>query len=268
MNQQNMNFFRRFLNSIINFNSYAYFIRQTAGKAVLYLFLVSLFFGIVITIRPVVFINTELPSILDRIAEEIPDFTLENGILDIQGEMPLMLGSESYPIIIDTTGKSDESALDEYASGVFISATEMVQKSPETFHVTPFKDIRTFRITKETLLDMLPLIRVMGIVVAFLLALFFIVVRFLSAVILSIAGLFAANIKGLRLRFRDVFKLSAYALTLPTLLAVLLMMTGLQLKYFNLIYLSIGFLYIWNGLGIIRREIDKQLNSGDTQGQQ
>lgn len=251
---------------MINFNSYAYFIRQTTGKATLYLFLVSLFFGIVIAIRPVIYINTEVPSMLNKVATEIPDFTLQDGILEVQGEMPMKLGSESYPIIIDTTGKSDESVLDEYASGIFISNTEMTQKTPEMLYVTPFKDIKHFIITKATLISALPMLRMLGTVLAFLIPLFFVFVRFLSAVILTMAGLIAANIKGLRLRFGDVFKLSSYALTLPILLTVLLMMTGLQLKYFNLIYLAIGFLYIWNGLGVIHEEINRQQGAQNEQG--
>jgi len=81
-----------------------------------------LIFGGINAIRNVYDFNKGVLMVLNDFKENIPNFVLANGELNVAGQMPIIIndGGPSV-IIIDTSGKTAETVLDNYDSATLIT---------------------------------------------------------------------------------------------------------------------------------------------------
>jgi hypothetical protein len=84
--ENKMGFFAKLKNSIINPMAYNDFLKESTGRAVVYLLLLCLIFGGISAVRNVYDYNKGVIVILNVFKEKVPNFTLENGELTVQGE--------------------------------------------------------------------------------------------------------------------------------------------------------------------------------------
>lgn len=117
-----MGFFSKLKNSITNPKTYNEFLKESTGRAVVYLLLLCLIFGGINAIRNVYDFNKGVLMVLNDFKENIPNFVLANGELNVAGQMPIIIndGGPSV-IIIDTSGKTAETVLDNYDSATLIT---------------------------------------------------------------------------------------------------------------------------------------------------
>lgn len=78
-----MGFRHKFAYSFFDFSAYKEFLVQGLGKSVLYIFLVTLIFSIITSIKEINIINSELTNVEDNLVHKSPDFELKNGLLSV-----------------------------------------------------------------------------------------------------------------------------------------------------------------------------------------
>ncbi len=157
------------------------------GKTFAFWFFWTAVFSVIIT----VFTMSSLKSFGDDIIDDLPDgeFIVEDGILSTEGiDEPVFESDSDSVFVMDTKGTTyDETVLDDYESGVFISDTAVYNKDGSNVEKTEFKEFRTdFTLSKEDVEEWVDrfsgvMYAVMGGVVFFAIWFFWSVFKLLSA---------------------------------------------------------------------------------------
>ena len=84
----------------------------------------------------------------------------------------------------------------------------------------------------------------------------------LDAILYSLIGCITGILSNLRIRFRNVYNIAIYSMTLPIILNLIYIivniLTGYTVKYFNVLYMAIACIYVIAAILIIRSDIIKQ----------
>jgi Protein of unknown function (DUF1189). len=254
MNNTKLSFFQRVYYSVAGFDNYKLFISQKTGKTVVYLLLLSLFLSLIGLIQPFKEYNKIVNEIITGFDKAVPNFTFENGKLNVEGNMPIFYNEEGLTFIIDTSGKTDETILEKYDMAILITQDKMIQKNYANNQVTDFSMLQGFRLTKESVKRMLPIMKGFSIFIFIILPPFVVAGRFISALIASIIGMIINSAKNINLPYRDIFAISAHSLTTPLIIGTILDFTGIPTLLSTLIYYIIAGIYIWGALNSIKKQ--------------
>lgn len=252
MDNTRLNFFKRIYYSAAGFDNYRHFISQRIGKSVIYLLLLSLILGLIGLIQPFIMFNKLMDEVIVDIDKSLPDFTLENGKLHVEGKMPIIIEGATT-IIIDTSGNTDESILSKYDSVILITQDKMIQKNFASTQDTNFSVFAGVKMNKENIKKMLPIMKGLSIFIFIIMPFFVIAGRFISAFAVSIIGIIVNSSKNLNLPYRDIFAISAHSLTVPLLIGIILDLVGIPMLYSTVIFYLISGIYIWGALNSIKK---------------
>jgi len=262
MNEPRLNFFTRIYYSMAGFDNYRYFLRQGTGKAVVYLLLLAMLIGIISFIPVFNDINKGMDEVISQFDSAVPDFTFSNGELHVTGTMPIKLGENDYPIIIDTSDNPDESVLEDYDNAMMFTKNKIIQKTYVNRQVTDLTMLKGFNITKADVKEALPMLKPIAIIIFIFAVIFFICLKFIDALIVSLIGLIINAVRKTNLSYKSIFKISVFSLTLPILICTLLDIL-LQAPYMWLLYIVIAAVYVYGAINSIKKEIDNYHN-GET----
>lgn len=262
MEQKKIGFFTKVKFSITSPKSYAELLKQSMGKAVLYLLLICIIFGGISAIKDIVASEQGINTLSIDLKDKVPDFTFKNGELNVDGAMPIIFDDDKGdPIIINTDIAADKSLLDKYSSGTLITKTELFQKlSPTSSKETSFESLKTITFTKATLSGWLNLAKVLVFLIILIEPLFFFGFKFIAAFVISIIGLLLNAIFKSELSFKELYKLSIYAITLSIIIKVGFKLLGFPtgiFSIFSLIYYGIGVIYLGLALKSINQNEQK-----------
>lgn len=263
MNDTRLGFFSRFYYSIVSLEKYRLFLRQSTGKAVVYLLLVSLIFSLAVHIPGMIEYNKIIDNLIANFNIAVPDFRLANGKLEVDGRMPIILSEDTYPVIIDTSPGADERILDEYDTAVLITSDRIIQKNfvdKSTVDLVMFQELV---ITRDSIKQVLPIMKPIGFIAFIFLALSFICGKFISALIISLIGRIINAAKHTGLSYRSIFKLSVYSMTLPLLVFTVLDLLRVFIPFKWLPFYIIAAIYMYCVINIIKKEIDKAADTGN-----
>ncbi|MCX7711117.1 MAG: DUF1189 domain-containing protein [Clostridia bacterium] len=248
------NFLSKFIGSISNFNSYTVFTKLTVGKAFSYLFLLTVLLGTISLIRPVYEFNNGIASFITTFNDQVPDFALQNGKLSVSGKMPITIQDGNQPIIIDTTDQTPVEVLDQYPQGILVLSDRMIQKRVFDTRTTEFSSMAGFSITKADVAGWIPLLKWFSIAIILFGLIGFFIGKIFSALVVSLIALVINSISKANLSYSNLFKISAYALTLPIVLKVLLGLASANVPFFFLIYYGLAAFYVGMALKYIKQE--------------
>ncbi len=254
MDEMKNNFFYKIYYSIAGFRYYKFFPMQKTGKAVVYLLLLTLLLGAASLVMPIFVFNTAIDEMTLKYDEEVPEFSFSNGELQVEGKMPIFINGGTMTMIIDTTS-DDDSVLDNYDAAILISKTRMIQKTYEKKQITNFSMLPGLSTNKAAVKNMLPLLKWLSIFIAVFGLIFFVIGKFISALIIASIGMIISRIMGLTLVFRDLFVLSAYAMTLPLILGTLLGFLPMAISFLWMPFYIIAGVYLAGALSVIKKDI-------------
>ncbi|MFZ5966907.1 MAG: DUF1189 domain-containing protein [Bacillota bacterium] len=256
MEGQKIKFTEKLIKSISSFGFYQRILKESLGKAFIYLVLISLLFGFAGSIKAVYDINFGVNAMIDGFRDEIPDFTFQNGELEVYAEMPMILEEgEGAIVVIDTTGQTDESILDDYDSGVFLSKHKLVSKenSIQTKEFD-FSQIKEFDFNKQDVERWIPFLKWMSVIAVIFILLGTIIGKLISTLFISLLGLIVNGIAKARLEYGNIYKIGIYAITLPTIIKTVMGLVSIQIPFFFVIYYGIVVFYLWKVMKLIREE--------------
>jgi hypothetical protein len=254
MNEPRLNFFTRIYYSIAGFNNYRYFLRQGVGKAVAYLIIIALIVGLVSFIPDIRTYNTVMDELIASFDTSVPDFTLSNGQLKVEGKMPIIIDEGATSIIIDTSDSPNESILDNYDSAILLTKDRMIQKTFVNRRITEFSALQGLTLTKDSIRQSLPLMKPIGLFFFFFGLIFFVCGKFISALLISVVGIILNNVRRTNLSYQSIFKMSVFSLTLPLVLCTILDFFHIPMMW--LLFNILAAVYIYGAIHSIRRELD------------
>lgn len=241
-----MGFRHKFAYSFFNFPAYKEFLAQGFGKALLYIFLVTLIFSTVTNVNKISQFLSETSEMQTEFKNSAPEFELKNGLLAVNSAEPIYYRKDGFVLIVDTTGKTNKSIADTYADIVYIDSNEFILKQNyKTVQIFKFSDVPEINITNKTIQNVLALSKTF---VPIILLIFNPIVSFIAnlisgCIILAPISLTICSFMNVKLNYRKTCILSFYAMTMPLLLQTLLDISGIVINEFSMLFYLVSLVY-------------------------
>lgn len=244
--KRNLSFWMKIVSSVEGIKHYEDVLKETTGKAVLYLLLISLLLGAVGAIRGAFEVNDGISEFMKVYNDKCPNFELKNGELSVDGSMPIVLEGEDDYVVIDTTNSTNPDVLDSHSKGILILKDKMIQKkNGMQTEVTDFKSLQEFTINKNTVNRYLPFAKVIIPLIFLWNILGYFLGGLLSSLFLALFALIINGIFETKLKYGQLYSLSIYALTTPLIITTLFKILNLgHFSFYWLIYHIIAYVYI------------------------
>ena len=277
-------FFKNVKNSIFNFDSYQEFAMQDMKKGIFYFLKLSILFSVVISIVfAALQVTVTVPTVKKFIEGDIPNFSYSNGTLDLQSEEPVTIDKIADDVlIIADTKELDDAKINEYKDkinlyeiGVLILKDKIYLKNDYTLsgiQEMKLSDIESVygksEFTKQDILNDMNSINMISLCISLAFTVFlgffliFVFMSILDIIILALLSNIIAMLSRVKMKASALVNISIHAMTLPIVLllayAVVLLTTGFEIKYFNIMYRGISYIYVFTAIFLIRQNLIKQ----------
>jgi hypothetical protein len=246
-------------------------VTQSFGRSFGYFLLLILAVSIIFSIKytadargvigeVITWINTEFA---ERLPEFLPEITIKDGEVSSPAEQPYIHEWEEFVFILDTTGSI--TSLDDYQNGVLITKRTIIVRTIEdgkikteehdlsmitSLNIGPGKgegELITFSfqewrlsVTQENVTKWSKFISraLVPLIVVFLFFYHF-TTKFIHLLFFSLVSLIANRIVDAGLEYSHLLNIGIFALTPPLALAVLVMVFGLTIPMFWLLYIVV-----------------------------
>lgn len=256
-----MNVFKELIASVWNFKAYKQFMQNKGGKVFGFSMLLFAIYALISTVIPALaLVNPFHNTFADMIEEGIPEFVLEDGILQME-ERFAYEDAQNY-IFIDTQEKLD---LDEFAdivrsknTVVLMDAEKAAIKNRGERNLFYFSEIQQAfdidRMTKDDLYSLLPFVSVIYIICIIFLIIGQTAAFYLRILLVSLIVLLMASLMNLKFSYGSLFKLSVYTRTVPVAVRALLGVLNWSIPFFFLIDLAVSAVYAYFALKEIKKD--------------
>lgn len=277
-------FFKNVKNSIFNFDSYQEFAMQDMKKGIFYFLKLSILFSVVISIVfAALQVTVTVPTVKKFIEGDIPNFSYSNGTLDLQSEEPVTIDKIADDVlIIADTKELDDAKINEYKDkinlyeiGVLILKDKIYLKNAYTLsgiQEMKLSDMESVygksEFTKQDILNDMNSINMISLCISLAFTVFlgffliFVFMSILDIIILALLSNIIAMLSRVKMKASALVNISIHAMTLPIVLllayAVVLLTTGFEIKYFNIMYRGISYIYVFTAIFLIRQNLIKQ----------
>lgn len=268
MTEEKKNVFQELARSVWDFKSYGQFVSNTGGKVFGFSALLLAVYLLVTSITSAFSMLGGVPDIWNEMLSEVPDFVLEDGELTVDGVYELDTGN-SYVYVNTDEVVSDEEIKELFRrkKAVIVLDAERVavQSSDGERQIVYYDELCQMlgggRYTKDSLQQFLPYLRSIMAILFLFLFIGRIAAFYLRIVVVSLPVIVIAYLMKMNYAYGSVFKLSVYTRTVPVLLRMLLVVTGLSIPFFWLIDILISAFYAYMALDAIKRETTPKVGS-------
>lgn len=277
-------FFKNVKNSIFNFDSYQEFAMQDMKKGIFYFLKLSILFSVVISIVfAALQVTVTVPTVKKFIESDIPDFKYSNGTLEIKSEKAVKIDKIADDVlIIADTKELDDIKISEYKDkiklyeiGVLILKDKIYLKNAYTLseiQEMKLSDLENIygksEFAKQDILNDINSINMVSLCISLAITVFlgffliFLFMSILDIIILALLSNIIAMFSRVKMKASALVNISVHAMTLPIVLlliyAIVLLTTGFEIKYFNIMYRGISYIYVFTAIFLIRQNLIKQ----------
>jgi len=261
-------FFRKIKLSLLDNDFGACIKAEDFGKSLRYLLIIMLFIGSIIMINAGIEIYSFKKDFVQKLETKFPDFELKDGRFLCSGIMPFIYNSKDEVFIIDTSGKTYKEVLNGYKSGVYISETNIeYKKSTAETRSYNLSDAKNFNFTKSKLIKVINQFTIPGLIFIFLVSVFFIfVAKLVGVLLLTIIALIINKVLKSEIDYTNIFKISIYAIVLPSIIKFGLGLAKTDIPYFFVLYYGIATFYIWRYIKGFNVIADQELKINEADG--
>lgn len=277
-----MSFWKKLKISVFGLEEYQKLVIQKTSNTIFYIVILMLIFASFLSLAITYKFTNKVINIKKYIEANIETLEFNNGKLLIE-EKENSQENKIFEekIIINTKEEITNEQINEYEeklkgyySGIIILQDKIIVKSNTTEILTTISlsDISNkfnlVKLDKQDLVNFLSENNVYYLYVTFYIVMFiYLFIVYLSTVLLdavlySVFGYITGLVSNLRIRYKNVYNIAIYSLTLPIILNLVYMiiniLTGYTIKYFSILYVAITCIYIVAAILIIRSELIKK----------
>lgn len=253
-----MNIFKQLMVSLYSPKDMATFYKQGIGKTILYVFLLVL----ISVVPSTYYFNTAMAegiqTIKETIENDFPSFTIENGELISEETEPITIHKGNITFIFDSSGTLTKTAVSSSDHTLAFLKNEWVYAAAGQSQSMPYSMLGVPSLTdkdvSEILMTMDGMFPLMIAIIDFFIYLFSAAMKFIEISILAFIGLLLQQALQHRLEYRHVWRLSAYAFTLPTIFFTIMDSLKTTVPAGFLIHWSVAFLVLVLTLKEIRNQ--------------
>ncbi|WP_335872418.1 DUF1189 domain-containing protein [Bacillus sp. 2205SS5-2] len=262
-------FFRKLQYAITKPKAYQQMATEGFGRAILYLLLFTLTFGLLSALIQSYSFTKTIDGFINQIETDLPDFSLENGLLEVEGNEPIVFEEDNTLIYIDDSEAADvsmiESELENYDSAIIILRDRFINKQNRIrTEELYFSEISEFSLDKDTVLNFLPLIKWLSVLIGLAIIIWFFVSKLIMGFLVGLLGLILAAIFKRKIAYGYLYAIGLYAITTPTLLDLIADTVGGNLPWYVFYLLTAVYLGLaikeWNNTEgeVIQEEVQSQ----------
>lgn len=276
-----ISFWKKIKISIFGLEDYKKLIVQKISKTISYIVILMLIFALFLTLAFTYKISKKISVVKQYIEQNIDILEYNNGKLNIVQKENSNINVDELletKIIIDTSNELTteqinkyQEQIKQYYNGIIILQDKVMVKTELSSAISTItfeeitNSINLVKIEKQDILNIFS--NKLLYVVLYTLIFVYLFVIYLSSVLLdAILYAFLAYLVGIcsnmRIRFKNVYNIAIYSLTLPIILnliyIVINILTGYTIKYFDILYTAITCIYITAAILIIKSDIIKQ----------
>lgn len=234
-----MNIIQKFANSLYSPETIAKFRFQKIGKSILYVFFLMFIVSIPMAVTIGSNISSLFTSVENHMVDTFPDFTIENGVLQSDVDEPMIIEDGGTTVIFDPTGEFRLEDASEYDTAFALLEREaalITDGQAQTFGYQEFG----VNISKEQLNDLVNTIgNILPLLISIVILLTYLFntgLKFIGIFVLSFITLLLKRKTADQLAYRQGWVLSAYAVTLPTVLFAVIDIFGVNVPFSLAIY--------------------------------
>lgn len=265
-------FFIRLKNAVINFDEYQNFANEKISVAIKYVIKLVIIFSIIITIAITYKFYEITNKVLVNFKESFPEFKFENNLLVVESNKKFNLEDENYSfgIIVDTEKEEIDNI--QYERSIIFLKDKIVLKSSNTFQEITYEQLGTKYnlnlVSKQGIIDYTSSNRILTVYAIFTLVtliytfISYFVITIMDIVFLSVLGYLISKIFKINFKYVSIFNISVYSITLSFLLYIIYttinVLTGYTIKYFNVAYDLISYIYLITAILMIKSDAIKR----------
>ena len=263
MESTKINFFARVIKAIFKFDEYDRFITEPTKKAIIYLIKLMILFAITISSILTYQMTKNTKKVFEIINNEFPEFTITDNQLQIEENYEYYFEDIDLNVIITeepinymnlTYNNFIVLLKDKTIINYNGFSQELLYKD---IQISSKEDIAEISKTREAMLLKVSLWAIM-IIISFVV---YSVKILIDIVTLVVLGLIINLIIRTEFKLRQLFAISLYSMTLPAILYLIYMIInvlfGITIKYFEVAYNAIGYIYLITVLLIMKSDIIK-----------
>lgn len=254
-----MNIVKQFGKSIYSPKDVALFRFQGIGKTIGYVFLL-MFISTLITGISLGMDFLNWASITNtKIINELPNFELKKGILTSELNSPIIQEDieSGFTFIFDTTGEISANDVLKYPNAVGLLKKEAVFVNEKDTQRLPYSSFEDLTLNKDTVVSFTDKLDSIVIVILPILFLFIYLfqssLKFIGISFLALIGIVIAKQIKRKLRYQNLWILSAYAVTIPTLFFAITDALKITINFAFLLYWATAIIVLY----LIIKEIPK-----------
>lgn len=258
-----MNIFQQFLKSLYSPKTIARFRFQGIGKTILYIFVMMFLVSI-----PLAITNTNSFMKLAKLGieklETAPEFQFKDDSLLMESKEPFIEAEDDFLLVIDSTNSISIEEANNYSTAIFLFEKELITYEYGKVNQYSYSQFGNLSLKKEdfiklmkTLHSLLPLFIPIFLVILYLTTT---ALKFIGITVLATIGLVLLNIVKVRLNYKQLWVLAAYAVTLPTALLNVLEAFIPILPYTFILYWGIAIYIMYVVLSNIPKPKVQQTN--------
>lgn len=277
MKTKKVSIFKRIKEAVTNFDKYLDFSEEKLSIAIKYILKLTLIFTLIITTALTVKIVQEANKVIVSFQNEIPEFSFENNELIVADNQKVIKGDESgyFGVVVDNQKEalSDVEEASDYQRIIAVLKDKIIVRDAEGVEASMTyeqlgQDYDLNNINKETVMqylsgsDMVKIYAIFAVVIFIYFFIVYVIQFVLDILLLSVVGYLLAKIVGVKLKYKGVFNISVYSITLSIILYMIYMIinlfTGFTIKYFEIAYNAIAYIYIITAMLTIKTDLIKQ----------
>ena len=271
-------FFKTVLKSIKDFDKYEQFGLEGMGRTCLYLLQMVAIITIIVVAVLIYQFSTTMQSAVIYFNDNVQEMSYTDGILTVNSNQKLEVDTNStiaQKIIVDTSDLTDEQIeqyrtdLNDLNSGIILLKdkilikNEMLTAITETTYTDILSQYNITNLDKQSVLDYIYANQSQVYISVAIVEFIYMFAIYLTSIlmdtlVLALLGLIVSRIAGMKIKFSACFSMGVHALTLPIILNILYIIlnafTGYTIKYFQIMYRAICYIYMVAAMLIIESD--------------
>ena len=262
-------FFKRVIKSIKDFDKYEDFALEKVADGMKYIVkLIALFCAIICIAYTYKTVNT-ITTLYTGLKEKTPAFSYKDGMLTTESEKPTIIeeyGDMIGSIIIDTeieTKQAEETyqeQINKYGAAIIVTKDSMLIRNPaltETMQLKHEELVAKYfgdEFNKQKIIEEVDKANAISFALSIYISLFmanfisYFIAVMVDVLILALLAYIAGRVVGIKLKTAPSFNVGAHAITLSVVLNMVYMvinaLTGFQIKYFQIMYNAVAYIYV------------------------
>ena len=265
MEEQKISFWKRICISVKNVEKYQILAGESIKKSIVYLLKIMTIFSLVVSLALTIRFGNVVTNLINFIEQNIEEINYKDNKLNVVAKENLTyyIDEVSTKIIINT-GELTAEQQAEYAeslkyefNGIMLLKDKVIIKN----QMTNIPSAYNYSDIAEQY-EIGTLCFVFFIVMTIYLFIIYFSSVLMDALVLAILGYITCSILKIKLKPSALYNIAIYALTLPIILNAIYMIinifTGFTVKYFQVMYTAISYIYVISSILIIKSDFIKK----------